>query len=212
MERNTAIRVAQQIMGKNFIGIDELLSVNKNMRIGLSKLDNNTVPFSRQTLEDNADNRILVYGSGLSIENTSYTLNYMRNLFGIDPTISEPCFYHQDWYINEPFASQTTLQNKWYLIEKNVQPSTRGISPDKLDQTSFPFAILTAYVFFSYFLLYNEQLWKHDYVWCSDKDSNGDMIYTGRYEDFNKVNKNGFSIHRHLRIRQFYGAVSVFES
>ena len=52
-----------------------------------------------------------------------------------------------------------------------------------------------------------EYLWWHDFVWCSDVDHNGDRIYVGKYHDIDGVNKNGFSIHRHLALRPCYGSV-----
>ena len=65
--------------------------------------------------------------------------------------------------------------------------------------------------FFAYFLLNDGKiLWKDDFVWCQDKDSNNDQIYTGRYLDANGKNKNGFNIHRHLKIRKLFGVIKQF--
>lgn len=52
-----------------------------------------------------------------------------------------------------------------------------------------------------------EKLWYHDFVWCSDVDHNGDRIYVGKYNDIDGVNKDGFSIHRHLALRLCYGCI-----
>lgn len=52
-------------------------------------------------------------------------------------------------------------------------------------------------------------LWKHDFVWCSDMDHNGDRIYVGKYHDISGVNKNGFSIHRHLALRECYASINL---
>lgn len=208
MERNTDISLAKQIMGKNFIGLDELKSINHKMKLLLPESIEPTVPFDEQTLSQNADSAILILGTAFSMDNQPYTLNYMRDLFGMNPDIAEPCFYHQDWYLNESFAKEKILKQDWYFLNKTIPQSTRGKLPDK-EVSKLPIAILTAYVFFANYFLNHEVLWVHDYIWCSDEDTNGDIIYTGRYEDFNHVNKNGFSIHRHLKIREFYGTVST---
>jgi len=60
-----------------------------------------------------------------------------------------------------------------------------------------------------YFHTQGGLLWKSDFIWCSDKDKNGDQIYVGRYRDPLGVNKNGFNIHRHLKIRNYYGLAPV---
>ncbi|PIT93557.1 hypothetical protein COU00_03750, partial [Candidatus Falkowbacteria bacterium CG10_big_fil_rev_8_21_14_0_10_43_11] len=134
------------------------------------------------------------------------TLNSLRDFFGVNPEIKEPCFYNQDWYFKEKFAEQTVLKNKWYLIGKEVDKNTRGKSPETMKGAAFPPAILTAFIFFAYYFHTDGKiLWQQDFIWCSDKDNNGDRIYTGRYIDPDRINKNGFNIHRHLSIRQCYG-------
>lgn len=210
MEGRTDINLARRILDKNFIGVDDLRCINEKMKLNLSDFRSSFVPFDENTLRRNKDNGILIWGCKLGFDNRPYTLNFMRDLFGMDPNKSEPCFYNQDWYVNELFASQTTLDNKWYFINKTILPSTRGKVPTDGD-TKLPSAILTAYAFFANYFLNKDRLWNYDYVWCCDTDNNGDMIYTGRYEDFNQINKNGFSIHRHLKIRDFYGTVSVID-
>jgi hypothetical protein len=138
----------------------------------------------------------------------------MRSVFGWDPAKSEPCFYNQDWYLKEKFAKDINLDFKWYLIKKTVNKDTRGKNPEDIlrlfkNKESFPLTVLTAFTFFAYYLLNKgEILWKHDFIWCSDKDANGDRVYTGRYLDPKNINKNGFNIHRHLSIGTCYGAVT----
>ena len=39
--------------------------------------------------------------------------------------------------------------------------------------------------------------------------TNSDQIYVGRYIDPIKINKNGFSIHRHLKIKNNYGISNI---
>ena len=144
-----------------------------------------------------------------SIHGVNVTLRQLRSIFGIDPEQQEPCFYNQDWYLNESFLD-TKLENRWYLLKKDVFESSRAELPDKLSkEISFPSAVLCAYTFFAYYLYYKQPLWYHDFVWCCDLDHNGDRIYVGKYHDIDGVNKNGFSVHRHLALRPCYAAVDA---
>lgn len=155
------------------------------------------------------EDELVIFGPSKLSDGRNLTINNMRLMFGIDPEEKEPCFYNQDWYLKEDFASKITLEDKWYLIKKTVKEQTRGKNPDDIgldDNEKFPSAILTAFVFFTYwFLTDGDILWKNDFIWCSDIDNNGDRIYTGRYIDDKKINKNGFNVHRHLSIKHCYG-------
>ena len=73
----------------------------------------------------------------------------------------------------------------------------------------FPSAILCVFTFFAYYYSYNQMLWYHDFVWCEDVDHNGDRVYVGKYHDVDGINKNGFSIHRHLALRPCYASVNI---
>ena len=165
------------------------------------------IPFSREALDSHADTHILVFTPKISW----ITLNGLRDEFGIDPGVQEPCMYNQDWYAKEDFA-HTPLDGKWHLIRKNVLEETRAKRPEeiegKLSQGErFPTAITYAFTFFAWwFVSGGEKLWKNDFVWCSDRDHNDDRIYVGRYEDPTGINKNGFNIHRYLSLRPAYSA------
>ena len=101
----------------------------------------------------------------------------------------------------------TILQTdiEWGSAEENIRRTEQLMAQDFL----FPTAILCAYTFFVYYFLTGEHLWYHDFVWCSDADHNGDRIYVGKYHDVDGVNKNGFSVHRHLALRNCYAAVNA---
>ena len=105
-----------------------------------------------------------------------------------------------------------TLDLRWFLLKKNVIESSRAVQPLELlnENINFPTAILCVYTFFAYYYARKELLWHHDFVWCSDTDHNGDRIYVGKYHDVDEVNKNGFSIHRHLALRNCYGAIALY--
>lgn len=209
MERKTKIEIAQEIMGKNFIGPGELLKISQFLKIEIPKTIPD-VPFSESFLKKIKQDYILILGIGKDKKGKVLTINRMRKIFGTDPKKSEPCFYSQDWYLKEKFVNKEFLSLKWYLISKKVEKETRGKNPEavisnlKKEQT-LPSAILCTFTFFAYYLLNREILWENDFIWCQNRDANRDRIYVGRYKDPRKINKNGFNVHRHLSIRKNYG-------
>ena len=133
----------------------------------------------------------------------------LRQFFGVNPEKSEPCFYNQDWYLEESFM-KNTLECRWYLIRRTLFENSRSVSPDILSkQFIFPSAILSAYTFFMVWHCISECLWCNEFIWCNDCDHNSDRIYVGKYKDIDSFNKNGFSIHRHLALRNCYGSISI---
>ncbi|MDP3784904.1 MAG: hypothetical protein Q8R12_02405 [bacterium] len=208
MARVATIAEAKKIFGKNFIGPEELAKtgiVRINFKIPMAL-------FSIETMKKFSRSHILILGMPKDKTARPLTLNRLRDIFGLDPAVFEPCFYNQDWYLKEDFASKKTLDFKWYLIGKGPRPSSRAKAPGEIEKKfkrgeKFPSTILAAFTFFSYWFITKEILWKHDFIWCEDKDANGDRIYVGRYEDFNKINKNGFNVHRHLSLRRHFGFV-----
>ncbi len=209
----SSVEQAREIMGNDFIGIDEILKVAAWTNLPKKKEDYGTVPaipYGADFLKSLGGEYVLILGLPSDENGAPLTLNVLRNFYGVDPAVKEPCFYNQDWYLNEDFASKKTLEYRWYLIRKSVLKETRGKRPEEIIETmeneqGFPSAILTAHAFFLYYFLNKERLWENDFVWCRDKDGNGDRIYTGRYTDPRGINKNGFNIHRHLSIRPAYG-------
>ena len=185
MER-IAIGQAKELFGSHFIGWDELKPLLEKLGLSLSSI---RIPDIHYTL---------------SIAN-------FRNCFGVNPDISEPCFYNQDWYMNEKFIHDT-LELRWYLLKKDAIEDSRAVQPTELlkEHISFPSAILCVYTFFAYYYAQKGLLWYHDFIWCSDTDHNGDRIYVGKYHDVDGVNKNGFSIHRHLALRNCYASITLY--
>ncbi len=221
MERTELTRL-KSLFGSNLLGPDELQPLVSHWgkatgRRGLlgnlahctpPRLETPPLNYSWADLESHAKDYILVMGIP-TISDVPVTLRNLREVFGIDPEQQEPCFYNQDWYLNESFLD-TKLENRWYLLKKDVFESSRAELPDKLSkEISFPSAVLCAYTFFAYYLYYKQPLWYHDFVWCCDLDHNGDRIYVGKYHDIDGVNKNGFSVHRHLALRPCYAAVDA---
>ena len=173
-------------------------------------LDAPEVPFRADVLEAHVDTHILVFTPSAFADGTPVTINEIRERMGIDPENSEPCMYNQDWYLKEDFASKETPDGKWHLIRKEVLEEARAKRPEEIEAAlatdeSFPSAVTLTFAFFAYwFATGGERLWNHDFLWCRDRDHNGDRIYVGRYEDPTGTNKDGFNIHRHLALRPSY--------
>lgn len=201
---------AKKIMGNNLIGPEELNAIRDRFAVSLPSAIP-PLPYDAELLAERRNDSLLVFGPDCDAEGTPLTLVRLRERFGTDPDKSEPCFYNQDWYLREPFARDATLENRWYLIRKQVLQNSRGAPPEQAKRAlqpgeQLPSALLTAFAFFSYYVLtQGEILWEHDFLWCADQDSNGDQIYTGRYHDPKGMNKPGFNIHRHLSIHSSFG-------
>ena len=202
---------AENIMGDNFIGPAKLNKISHFFNIkNIPDTSIPEIPFSEKILRENRKEYILILGVPFNKKGKKLTIDNLRLFFSCDPKIKKPCFYNQDWYLEENFAKNQTLKFKWYLIRKVPLEKSRGKKIEEITsefnrKESFPTAILAAFTFFAYYLLTGKILWKHDFIWCSDTDKNGDRIYVGRYEDPLGINKNGFNVHRHLSINSFYG-------
>lgn len=209
MERTT-IEQAKALFGFNFIGIEEIKPLFQKMGLDVISVQIPTINYSIDDLKSMANDYLLVLGIP-SINGTPLSIATFREVFGVNPDIFEPCLYNQDWYMHEDFI-HCTLDLRWYLIRKSVYDDSRAVDPSELidRKISFPSAVLCTYVFFAFYFARHEYLWLYDFIWCSDTDHNGDRIYVGKYCDIDKVNKNGFSIHRHLALRMCYAGLDYY--
>ncbi len=197
--------MAQKIMGENLIGPEDIHSI-KVMQFHLPEVIP-SIPFSADYLKSRKDDYYLLLGVQQYDDGIPVTIRNLVKVFGKDPALKEPCFYNQDWYEKEAFID-TVLNEGWFMIRKNVYDESRGAQPEELiSRYSFPSAISCCFAFFTAWLCRDTKLWYHDYVWCIDTDHNGDRVYVGKYHDVDGVNKNGFSIHRHLALRDCYGCI-----
>ena len=205
MEGKTSLALAKEIFQSNLIGPTEISSIMDKFPLEIPT-EIPTVPFNSKYLEKKSKDYLLVLGVS-KFENALSTLRNFKDYLGVDSKISEPCFYNQDWYIKEVFFDRV-IPAEWFLIRKNVIEESRSKEPISfVEKSELPAANKVAYAFILNWLINNDVLWKNDYVWCSDMDINGDRIYVGRYIDPNGINNNGFSIHRHLSIRNCYGVI-----
>lgn len=206
---------ARKVMGRRVIGLPELHAVAERLKITVpSRIP--PIPFTLSTLERAARDHVLVLGVRSDALGRPLTINSFREHFGIDPAVSEPCMYNQDWYVREAFAARTRLKARWYLIGTAVAPDTSGQLPDSIERRfarrgwQYPSAILATFTFFANYFLHNgELLWRRQFIWCSDRDHHGDRIYVGHYLAQRAGNRNGFNIHRHLSLRPVHGAVGA---
>ena len=202
-------------MGENFIGPGELGRIRDALGIRAPTTVQPgipLIPYGNDLLDQSSRSHILILGAPSAFDGSPLTINKMRSFHGTDPSRKEPCFYNQDWYLGELFAKDVVLRPGWYLIGKYLLEPSRGKEPaTKKTKTKLPSAVLACFAFFAYYFQSGGQkLWDHDYIWCSDVDHNGDQIYVGKYTDPSGINKSGFNIHRHLKIKDNYGCIDLF--
>ena len=208
MERVT-IEKAERLFGNNFVGLEELRPLFEKMRLSYVSVQVPIIQYSYDELLKYSKDYVLILGIP-ELNNTPLSIQTFRNIFGVEPNLSTPCFYNQDWYLNEDFINKT-LELRWYLLKKDVLEGSRAIQPNELlnSNVAFPDAILCVYTFWAYYFAQHVMLWFYDFIWCNDTDHNGDRIYVGKYHDIDGINKDGFSIHRHLALRNCYGAIET---
>lgn len=205
MRENDNYALAKRVMGDNLVGIDEIKAA-KPLKFSIPDTIPE-VPFSIEELEQKKAEYLLIFGVSRFDNGNAVTIRNIQKIFGKDPDIMEPCFYNQDWYDNEEFID-IPMSEGWFLIRKKVYEDSRAIQPAELmHRYRFPSAIACTYAFFTAWLTRGVKLWYHDFVWCNDTDHNGDRIYVGKYHDVDGMNKNGFSIHRHLALRPCYACI-----
>ena len=195
---------AREILGDSFIGSERIISC---AGFPLKMDDIPDIPFTENEIREKKETHLLILGLDSFVDGSPVTIKKMKERFGMDPSVSEPCFYNQDWYDHESFVDMP-MKKEWYFIRKEVYEDSRAVQPDiLLSQYRMPSAVKCVYSFFVSWFTLGIRLWEHDFVWCNDLDHNGDRIYVGKYHDVDGINKNGFSIHRHLALRNCYGCI-----
>ena len=195
---------AKEIMGTNFIGIDELEKIQLDFPVDIDFTEPE-IEYKEEELIKKRNTHVLALCVPSFDNGESITI---KNIIKRFEHVKKPCFYNQDWYINEAFINKPLIL-KWCLVAKELLPDSRGLAPTIIGER---FALFSAcelvYIFFVYYFhSKGEKLWENDYVWCTDVDDKGDQIYIGRYTDASGFNSDGLEIHRHLKIKTNYGAV-----
>lgn len=178
-ELTTSQARAKEIMGKNFLGVEEGM---KLFGIRLSRRQfayMSEIPFSEATLTACKDTHILVAVLPLAIvQIRSYTAA-MKLSKG-----QKSFFYKHDWYDRQAFANEVG-QLEWRLVRKTpVENSTsktwqqqQELLDSKIEET--PMAQVMVYTIIGHFLNTGERLFEKVYVRTSSLDSDGDRVGVG---------------------------------
>jgi hypothetical protein len=158
-------------------------------------------------LELNTDENILIH-IPKNIGNMDLSLENLFKLFGTNRDQNLPSFYNQDWFINEDFFKQPIKGSRWVLVDKSITEVSRGTQPSSQASNDLFSAVEYTFIFFVMFIKYELVLCEFDYIWTRDRDLHGDQIYVGRYTDKSGMSQDGFSIHRHLSIKNNYGVLN----
>ena len=176
-EPSTSVKLAREIMGKNFFGIEEAIkhfgvNATKQQLAALAE-----VPFSEEQLSSCKDTHVLVAVFPLSI----------LDIRGIAKKQSDrTLFYSQDWYDKQAFAKDKG-EVGWQLVRK--EPIANSTSKTWNDQQALlskdeetPTARIVVYTMVGHFLATGERLFEKIYVRCVDLDSDGSHVRVGYFD------------------------------
>ena len=176
-ELSTSQKLAREIMGKNFFGIEEAI---KHFGVNATKQRLaylTEVPFSEEVLKSCKDTHVLVAMFPLSI----------LDIRGIAKKQSDrTLFYSQDWYDKQAFAKDKG-EVGWQLVRK--EPIDNSTSKTWNDQQALlskdeetPTVRIVVYTMVGHFLATGERLFEKIYVHCVDLDSDGLRVYVGSFD------------------------------
>lgn len=84
----------KKLFGKNFIGKDELKPFFKALGFGEVEIQEKPIEYSDSDLQKAAEEGyILIYGVE-NVKGQNITLRFLRDKFGVNPDVSEPCLYN----------------------------------------------------------------------------------------------------------------------
>ncbi|MBP9856226.1 MAG: hypothetical protein KBC48_02935 [Candidatus Pacebacteria bacterium] len=167
-------KLAREIMGKNFFGIEEAIKyygVNPSEQ-QLAYLAE--IPFSEEVLKSCKDTHILIAVFLLSIIDVRSQLN--SNLFRNHDSDA--------WYNNQAFAANKGVVGWWLVRKTPVADSLHKKNwdeqqalLDKGEQT--PTARIMVYTIIGHYLANGEHLFENVYIRCSDLDSVSCRVWVG---------------------------------
>jgi hypothetical protein len=176
-EPSTSQKLAREIMGKNYFGIEEAIKhfgVNPTKQ-QLAYLAE--VPFSEETLVASKDTHVLVAAFPLSL----------LDVRGIAKKSTQTLFYNQDWYDKQAFAKDKG-EVGWQLVRKT--PIANSTSKTWNEQQALlskdeetPTARIVVYTMIGHFLATGERLFENIYVRCVDLDSGGRHVSVGHFDE-----------------------------
>lgn len=168
-----AQKAARLIMGKNFLGIEEV-----EQRFGVRFSEKELaqlaeIPWSEQELLERKDTHILFPG-------------YPLTILDIRDKAPKGAFYPYEnaWYNNQNFARNKKVNLCWYLIRKQAVKGSFGKSYNEQAQLlneneEVPKAVEVVYMTILYYLVNNIRLFEDCWVRCQDLDSYGCRVYVG---------------------------------
>jgi hypothetical protein len=169
---------AREIMGKNFLGVEEVVrhygatfSIEQ-----LSLLAN--IPFSEAELEECKNTHVLVAGFPMTI------LDIRKKA----PSKKPKTFYsYKDaWYNTQAFATDEQVEVRWYLIRKEAVANSTSKTYDEQkallsEHDEVPRACDLVYAIVLYFMAMGERLFPSIYVRTSSVDSDGFRVLVGLF-------------------------------
>ena len=176
-ESSTLQKLAREIMGKNFFGIEDAIKYLgiKPTKQQLACL--NVVPWGDDVLEFCKDTHILVAVFPLSI------LDIRTHVY---EQFIQTIFFSQDWYDKQVFA-KIKSQVGWHLIRKRpVANSTSEIWNFQQNLLSrnekTPNARIMVYAMVGHFIVAKERILENVYVRCDDVCSDGGRVEVGSFD------------------------------
>lgn len=167
----TSHKRAKDILGKNFISIDEVKKYLGTTFSGKDVEKLAEIPWSEETLESVKDTHILLPGHPLSI-------------LEIREKAPKKTFYSYGdaWYNNQSFATKEKVELRWYLIRKDIQPnSTSKTYQEQLallsKQEENPKAVEMVYAMTLFWLARKEKLFTERWARCADLGSDGSRVF-----------------------------------
>jgi hypothetical protein len=175
-EPSTSQKLAREIMGKNFFGVEEAI---KHFGVNPSKQQLAflaEIPWSEEVLRACKDTHVLIVTFALSI----------LDIRGIVKKLADQTlFYKQDWYDKQAFAADKG-EIGWQLVRK--EPIANSTSKTWNEQQALlskdeetPKARVVVQTAIGHFLATGERLFEKVYVRCADLDSDGLHVYVGYF-------------------------------
>jgi len=176
-EPSTSQKLAREIMGTNFFGVEEAINhfgVNPSKQ-QLSYLAE--VPFSEEVLRSAKDTHVLIAVFPLSI----------LDVRGIAKKLTDQTlFYKQDWYDKQAFAKDKG-EVSWQLVRKELIANSTSKTWDEQQallskDKETPKAQVVVYTIIGHFLATGKRLLEKVWVRCSDCGSDGHRVYVGDFD------------------------------
>lgn len=174
-EATTSQKLAREIMGKNYLGIEEA-SQHFGVKFGKELARFDEIPFPEFVLEECKDTHILFAGFPLTI-------------LDVRSKVSQDLFWRHGcaWYNNQVFAKKEKVELRWHLTQKDIVPgSTNKTYQDQLamfsEDEEIPRTCEVIYMTILYFLATRNRLFKSIWVRCQDKTDSGRRGHVGDFD------------------------------